>query len=197
MRTSHSNRICVDPGFFVQLAIALMLLPFNWVLGWLFAAALHELCHYLALHWCGVYIYTMRISLTGAVMETEPMRLKHELISTVAGPFGGICMVALLRVFPEAAISALMQSAFNLLPVYPFDGGRAIIALFTHLWSREKAERILFFIQICFFTLMLLLSVLAWCFWNLGLLPIGVSLLLLVRSMLIKTPCKHTKQIVQ
>lgn len=197
MQPSHSSHISIESGFFIQLAIALMLLPANWVVAWFFAAAVHELCHYLALCLCDVRVYAMRISLSGASIETEPMRLKHELISSLAGPFGGICLISLVHIYPEAAISALMQSVFNLLPIYPFDGWRALTALLCYFFKTETANKIRTIIQISFFTLLLLLSVLAWKFLNLGLLPVGISLLMLIRSFLIKTPCKPTKQIVQ
>lgn len=197
MRHFLSDRLTIEPGFFIQLAIAVLLLPLNWVGGWLFAAAFHELCHYVALRLFNVRVYTMRISFTGAIIETEPMQVKHELISSLAGPLGGICLLTLLRIFPPIAISALLQSTFNLLPVYPFDGGRALIALFSYRWGREQAEIFFRYIQIIIFLIILLFSVILSHLWNLGLLPIVLSLLLLIRSFLIKTPCKQIKQIVQ
>ena len=55
----------------------------------------------------------------------EPLQ---ELFCALAGPAAGAAVILLWRIFPEAAAAAAVQTAFNLLPVYPLDGGRAVQA---------------------------------------------------------------------
>ena len=50
----------------------------------------------------------------------------QEFLSAMAGPAAGFLLVLLFPWFPRIAFSALVQSLFNLLPIYPFDGGRVI-----------------------------------------------------------------------
>ena len=139
MQTYRTNPL-ISPGFFIKLATAILLLPAHWVCAWFFAAAFHELCHYVALRFCGVQILAMRIGFSGAIIETEPMHPKNELISSLAGPFGGLLLLLLLRVSPRIAICALLLSLFNLLPFYPFDGGRAFFSLIScfRLYKQQK-----------------------------------------------------------
>jgi stage IV sporulation protein FB len=197
MRLTIGSRITFAPGFFIQLAIALLLLPANWVIGWLAAAAFHEFCHYCALLLCGVQVYTMRISHVGAFIEAEHMRPGQELITSLSGPFGSLLLLVFLRIYPEVAISALLQSAFNLLPIYPFDGGRALRVLLWFFLDREVAEVIFRYVQLLVAAVILIGSVFAVFIWKLGILPIGICLLLIGRSIPIKIPCKQMKQIVQ
>lgn len=140
MQTFRNNTVTVTPGFLINLAAAVLLLPANWVAAWLLAAAFHELCHYIALRLCGVNVFAMRIGFSGAAIEAESMKPEHELIAALAGPFGGLLLLLLLRIMPSVAVSALIQSVFNLLPVYPLDGGRAIRALVACLHTKNSLQ---------------------------------------------------------
>ncbi len=141
MQTSHSNTVSVTPGFLIQLATAILLLPINWVAAWLFAAVFHESCHYIVLRLYNVRVFSMRIGFSGAIIETEPMQPKQELLTALAGPFGGLVLLLLIRIFPRIAICALLQSLFNLLPIYPFDGGRALRASISWLRAKTLSEK--------------------------------------------------------
>jgi membrane-associated protease RseP (regulator of RpoE activity) len=129
MQTLRVNTVTITPGFLIQLAAAILLLPVNWVIGWLLAAAFHEFCHYIALCYNGVRVFSIKIGFSGAIIETEHMQPKQELFSALAGPLGGFLLLIFLQIFPRIAICAFIQSLFNLLPIYPFDGGRAIRAM--------------------------------------------------------------------
>lgn len=141
MQTSHGNTMSVTPGFLIQLATAVLLLPFDWIVAWLFAAAFHEFCHYITLRSCGVRVYSIQIGFSGAIIETDAMLPKQELLAALAGPFGGFLLLLLLRIFPRIAICALLQSLFNLIPLHPFDGGRALRALFSCLRAKALPEK--------------------------------------------------------
>ena len=74
----------------------------------------------------GGRIWEFRLCAGGAVMEATPMSAGRELLCVLAGPVGGLLLASFYRGIPRVAICAAAQSAFNLLPVYPLDGGRAM-----------------------------------------------------------------------
>lgn len=62
-------------------------------------------------------------------METLPMSTGRELIAVLAGPAASLLLLSLVRVFPRVAICGLIQGIYNLLPIYPLDGGKALRCL--------------------------------------------------------------------
>ena len=127
MRTSP-NRTCfsVTPGVYFFLAILILLVPLRWLLGAAVSIAVHEFCHILALRSFGVPIRSVQLGISGAKIQTHDMPLWQELICTLAGPMGGILLLLTARWLPVTALCAGFHSLYNLLPVYPQDGGRAL-----------------------------------------------------------------------
>jgi stage IV sporulation protein FB len=137
----------VSPGF------CLLAGWFGAVNGWrllaevLSAAALHELGHWLVLRLLGVRVTRLRLGVFGAVLETDSGRLSYgqELAAVLAGPGTNLlCALALTAAGPgleEAAGAHLVLGAFNLLPVRPLDGGRALYLLTAWLFGPSVGER--------------------------------------------------------
>lgn len=50
----------------------------------------------------------------------------RELLCVLAGPAVSFSLLALARFFPRIAICGLVQGIYNLLPIYPLDGGKAL-----------------------------------------------------------------------
>ena len=126
---------CKVSGGFVLLAFWFIL-----VNGWeplltvLSAAAVHELGHWLTLRFLGAEITALRFSALGAVLETDSGGLSYggELAAVLAAPEGGRWM---------AAVGAhLVLCLFNLLPIYPLDGGRALYLLASWLAGPAAGE---------------------------------------------------------
>ena len=135
------TEIEVDGEACLVAALLLLLLPLNWLTGAFLAALFHELCHWGMIRLLGGRVYGLRIHLGGAVMETSPMTDGHELLSAVAGPVGSFLLLSLRQTFPQLAVCALVQGAFNLLPLYPLDGAR-ILRRGANLLLPRYAERI-------------------------------------------------------
>lgn len=119
----------VSPWGFLLLGFGLLALPFSWVLAMVTAAAVHELGHCAALFALEIPIYSVHIGPFGAKIETGPMEPGQELRCALAGPGLGLMLCLFWRWIPKCAGFALAQSLFNLLPVWPLDGGRALRAL--------------------------------------------------------------------
>lgn len=136
------NKFTVQPDLFFVLAFSLFLLPLQWVLGWFLAAAIHEISHILAIHLMGIRILSMKLTSSGAVIITDSMKLRQELICALSGPAGGLFALLLIRLAPHFALCAGIQSIYNLLPIYPLDGGRALNCLFQIVYEEKTAEQI-------------------------------------------------------
>ena len=127
------GRIRVSFGF------CLLTAWFGLVNGWrplgnlLGAAAVHELGHCLALRCLGTAWKSLRIGVFGAVLETNDSRLSYggELICVLAGPAANLLCAAVCAAvgrgrWDAAAGANLVLCIFNLLPLRPLDGGRAL-----------------------------------------------------------------------
>ena len=123
--------------------------------GWaavtaLFTAALaHELGHLTAAALSGAELRGIRFSAAGAVIRLGGglTRLQESAVAA-AGPLAGIafasaCFLADTQYFCYVGLISLLSSAFNLLPVYPLDGGRLAFLLLSGVMPAEAAERIM------------------------------------------------------
>jgi len=131
--------LLVDWRFCLLWALLLMLLPLPWVTAAAAAAAFHELCHLIAVLLSGGVVHSLRISVGGAVMESYIPDNKKELLCALAGPLGSFFLLAFYHSFPRLALCAAVQGSFNLLPLYPLDGGRVLRCALA-LFFPEKPE---------------------------------------------------------
>lgn len=107
-------------------ALLVMTLPLGYLAAAILAAAWHEACHALAVLALGGKVLSLRIGLGGARMETSPMEPLPGAICALAGPTGSFLLLWLAPRFPQIAAWGLLQGCFNLLPIYPLDGGQAL-----------------------------------------------------------------------
>ncbi len=133
-----ARKVTVSPYFYLFLPAAFLLLPLRWILGWCLAVSVHETGHYLALHICRIPIESLEITPFGIRMYTGSLTNREALLCALAGPLCGLLVIALSRFLPYTAICAFVQTIFNLIPIYPLDGGRALRAMLSILTSRES-----------------------------------------------------------
>lgn len=126
MDKGRGCNIGISPVACVTGAFALLIVPLNWFLSAIVAAAVHEWFHYTAVRLCGGKINSLRIGGRGAVMDAVDLTPGKMLVCVLAGPLGALLLLFLARWFPRIAICAAFQSAYNLLPLEPLDGGRAL-----------------------------------------------------------------------
>ena len=107
------------------------------------AAAFHELGHILVLKRAGARIRRLRLSALGAVLETGgAMGYGQELAAVLAGPAANLLAAIVLgwAGCSAAAGANAVLCGFNLLPIQPLDGGRALYLLLAWMAGPGAAE---------------------------------------------------------
>lgn len=122
-------RLRVTGRAFAAMAFWLLAVPLKWVTAAAGAALIHELGHLTALWLLDRRVWAVELDAFGAEIETEPLTPREELVCALAGPAAGALVCLFWRLAPALAVCAGAQTAFNLLPVFPLDGGRALRAV--------------------------------------------------------------------
>lgn len=183
----ESCKVVIDEKACFLWALLLLVLPLPWVTGFFLAAAVHELFHYMVLRIFRIPVLQLWIGVSGVKMDIPALNSTQELFSALAGPVGGLILLCFQRWYPELAVCALIQSCYNLLPIYPLDGGRVVKCL-ANMWFCPHAERICRGAEITAIAAIVMGAlVLKWHILVLG----GVCFLVIkIRSG--KIPCKQT-----
>ena len=174
----------------IYAAVLLMAVPFPWLLSWVIAAVWHELCHCIALILCSKNIDGIVIDVYGAKIHAAALEPAQTVFSALAGPLGGCLLIFLYHHFPRVSICALCQTIVNLLPIFPLDGGRALFAFFQMLFTETQLKIISNTIQVLILGVLTIISILSVFVWNLGLLPLILTVSLVIRTKKRKIPCK-------
>lgn len=187
----------IDQGTCLFFACMLLLVPLKLVLAWFLAIFVHELWHYIALKACGAKIRSVSMGISGVLMDTGPIGTWKELVCSVAGPLGGFSLLLVARWLPRTAIFAFLHSGYNLMPIFPLDGGRALRCVLIKLFGSKDGEKLSEVVSRVVIVLLSLVSIyLSWKFHfaALAICFIGSVLILRWRR---KFPCKLSKEIVQ
>ena len=134
-------KINISGSFWILLAIQILTLPLNWVVSAFLAASFHELCHILTLRFLHIPIFTLRLEVSGAILDTGPMETHEEFLCALAGPLGSFFLLLGLRHFPRMAICGLIQGIFNLIPLGNLDGGRMLRCAIRLLPGKRPCKR--------------------------------------------------------
>jgi stage IV sporulation protein FB len=139
----------VEPTFFLTVAVALLfqladggpvILAFTWGAVVFVSVLVHELGHALAARGLNVAVGTISLHALGGQVETGRTTPGRSLVVSLAGPGAGFVLgAATYAVLPWLAATDLGASIaadllwvnvgwslFNLLPMYPLDGGNAL-----------------------------------------------------------------------
>ncbi len=146
--------IHVSAGFFLLLAAALLLSPWTLTAAVLLAAAMHECGHLAALAIFRVPVLGLRLGASGAVIHAPgAVRLSYgrELAVTLAGPAVNLISAPLLATCSARwgwewgylfAGAHVLLGMYNLLPIPPLDGSRALYLLLAWRWGPDAGERV-------------------------------------------------------
>lgn len=175
-------RSSIDPAALLSLALALLVLPLRWLLAWALAAGVHELCHWLAVSACGGEVRWLALGPGGAEMAVSGLSRGKELLCALAGPMGALLVLPLARWMPAVAVCAVFQSACNLLPLYPLDGGRALRCGMLMLFPEKAALGICGAVAIFCLAMIWLGALYAVFVLKLGLMPLVLALMLQMKT---------------
>lgn len=173
----------VSPAFVALLCAYFYFDPAETFLPFLLAVTLHEAGHLLALRCMRVQVHKVSFQLTGAVIHTQPLRYPQEGLAAAAGPLVNLlCTLVFLHKNPAFALVNLLLLFFNLLPLYPLDGGRILRALLHMLLNDAAAciaEKLIS--GVCL-TAVAACAVYLTCVWHAGPWPILLCVLLILRA---------------
>lgn len=179
----------ISPWSLPLVALISLMLPLQWLIAMILAILIHEGCHYLMIRICGGVLREVRITPCGICMEVEDLGRWKELVCAMAGPIGGLLLLPLAPWIPRTATCAFAQSLFNLLPVYPLDGGRALRCGVDLILPPRAAKWVRIIVEWGCISGLFLLGVYGSFFLRLGLLPLMLSGSVVLRSVRGKIPC--------
>ncbi len=182
-------RLQVQPSFFIGLCLICFLGPVRLLIYVLLAALCHEVSHLAVLRLWRVPVYQFRLGFQGAVLSAGAAPALAEALSVAAGPLtNGLLVWAFARRAPVFALVNLILCLYNLLPLYPLDGGRLLHLGLVRLLGLAAGERVTRIIAVAVIAAGVFAGVYLTCFRCLGLWPILLAGIFLLR--LPNIPCK-------
>lgn len=191
------KNIQISPFACAVIAVSILTIPMKWVLAWLGAVAIHEAGHLLALVLCGVRIYDFQINLNGAKIVTEQMQGQQTLITTLAGPLIGAVPILFARLNPHLAVCSALLTLYNIMPLYPLDGGRVLYCVVSFLFQNSLGVKIYKIISRLFLISLTIACVVVSNKFDLGCILPAFCLILIVRYWNGNPSCKERELIVQ
>ena len=135
------RRLDLTPGFPAFLAAVWYFDSCGIFWPFLAAMTVHELAHAAVLLLLGGGIESVRLSFAQVELRTGLLSDRTELWSTAAGPgINLLCGWLFRRWMPAFAAVSLLLALFNLLPVWPLDGGRLLRTLLRMRWGAADVD---------------------------------------------------------
>lgn len=178
-KTSFKNKkfyrfkITIHPLFLILGVVLLFVGQLSLFLITTFSALLHELGHFLVADKLGYKMTRIRLMPFGAELfgDFDSFYEKDEMYVAIAGPIVNFCFCivilslwwvkpAIYNVTEELFFTNLVMGLFNLLPIFPLDGGRIVLCKLSKNLERKKAAKLVKNITKFFAIMMFILFIL-------------------------------------
>ena len=165
-----SLKIKFHPLFAIYVFLCIYFGWFNNISYYVIVVTLHEFGHYALIKHYGYNVDSLVFSLSGAgIRGNNNFKERHEILISIAGPLVNLALIiitiALWWIFPlsylytqDFLIANIVVMIFNLIPIYPLDGGRILSAFLIK--KGVKRSKILKFNQVLCIVLGIILIVL-------------------------------------
>ena len=136
-------KINFKPIFLIYVFVCIYFGWYNDIFYYVLAVVLHEYGHYLVAKHYGYDSSGIVFNLYGAALNTNNcFQRKHDILISFAGPLVNVLLILILLsvwwVFPQVFLFSegflyanIVTLIFNLIPIYPLDGGRIFVAIIS------------------------------------------------------------------
>ena len=148
------ERIKFRPLFLIYVFLCVYFGWYNNIFFYIITVILHEYGHCLAAKYLGYNTNGIVFDLYGAgIRSNDYIDRKHDILISLAGPFVNVMIILIVMagwwLFPNSyavtsglVICNIMVMVFNLLPIYPLDGGRVIVAILGKKIKKRKVLKL-------------------------------------------------------
>ena len=164
------KKIKVGPSFFILIVVCLVTNNLLILLNYFLALMFHELAHLYTAIKCGYGLKQFKISMFGFSVELgENINPNDAFVINIAGPmcnfFLCICCLAMYQLLPNSyeylnvfCAANLVLAIFNLLPIYPLDGGKIFQCMFSNQKVYKTVDLIVRYVLSIVFIILFILS---------------------------------------
>ena len=153
------------------------------------AAALHELGHLAALKVFGYPVRAICLGSGGAVIETDAMRLRHECVCALSGPLISFIIFLFIGKFPLLGFFGLVQLFFNMIPIWPSDGGRIVKCVLLKYCPCQIAAVLMKLLECICYIGLLVIGAYITIQLSFGVVPLLIPIIYYFRQ---RKPCKES-----
>jgi len=177
-------------SFYIFLFFIIYINGFSLFFSYFLALFIHELSHYLMARKYNILSQNMCIYAFGMALNVNNLSKNNtqNVLICLAGPLSNILTVLIITTvwwyFPltyfylkDFVYANIILGFFNLVPLYPLDGGNVILNLFSNVKYKNKVLKIMKKISIIFALIFLLLFIWS-CFYVINFSCFGISFFL-------------------
>lgn len=166
--------ISIHYSFLIMIGLSILSGQLSLILLYFCSLVLHEMVHGIVAKKRGYTLGKIRLAMGGALLEAEgdEFSYKDEIAIAIAGPlfnlFAALIIIAFWWIYPESynytldlAVINLAIFAFNILPLFPLDGGRVLLGILSEKMERKRASFVCKLISIVFSIVLFLIFILS------------------------------------
>lgn len=171
---THRFKFVFHYSFIILFVLSIIFSRWVLMLEYFICLIAHEMVHAAVAKKRGYKIGRINLMATGAVLEAESdeFLFGDEILIAISAPLFNLALaffiVALWWIFPESynytldlCVVNLALCGFNLLPIFPLDGGRVLLACLSKRFERKTAVRVARIVALVFVLLIFVLFIIS------------------------------------